>query len=389
MADSEMGGPNFTYVEAVLKYLTLFIFIYFYLKRTSGTEIPFNIRLFYKLLLLWNLFTIVHGLFLAESYWDWKNLLLSTGLFFLIPLAFFIGNNLILARNTIFYILLYLFIPGLFIIPASIKMDLELYSRVMIPVSFLVIFIPYVHTRWKLLIIVIALLSILTALGFRANILKIVFAILIISTYYLRSLMNKYILRVIFLALFLAPLVMLSFGLFSNFNVFKFISSNESYAYTTPSGKPENLTSDSRTFLYKEVLSSFENASQLIIGKGATGRYRSSFDYLSVDNKGRGASEVGFLNLLLYSGIVGVFIYSILLFFVSYAALFKSNNWLSKMLGLFVLSRWIIFFMEDYTQFDLNFYCLWICIGMISTQKFRNMSELHIKHFFNYRLIFK
>lgn len=51
----------------------------------------------------------------------------------------------------------------------------------------------------------------------------------------------------------------------------------------------------------------------------------------------RYASEVGALNTLLYSGIIGLLLYWIIFFYASYKAINDSDNILSRMLGLFII----------------------------------------------------
>ena len=100
------------------------------------------------------------------------------------------------------------------------------------------------------------------------------------------------------------------------------------------------------------------------------------------DHRGRYGAEVGFLNILLYSGIIGVILYLLMLLTASYYAIFHSNNFLSKMLGLLLAGRWITFFIEEFTNFDLNNVFIWIIIGMVSCIEFRALSDDDLKLFF-------
>jgi hypothetical protein len=56
-----------------------------------------------------------------------------------------------------------------------------------------------------------------------------------------------------------------------------------------------------------------------------------------------------------------------------------SNNFLSKILGVFVAFRWVVFFIEDITKYDINFYFLWIAIGMCFSTQFRMQTDDDLK----------
>lgn len=147
-------------------------------------------------------------------------------------------------------------------------------------------------------------------------------------------------------------------------------------------GYDDNLAADTRTFLYIETFKTLINNDSLTIGEGAAGSYISEweFEYL-IDNR-RYATEVGFLNVLLHSGIIGILLYFLLILVSSYYALVKSNNDLVKMLGLFVAFRWIVFFIEDMTAYNINLFFFWISIGLCLSNQFRLMTNSDLVLFF-------
>ena len=52
------------------------------------------------------------------------------------------------------------------------------------------------------------------------------------------------------------------------------------------------------------------------------------------------------------------------------------------MLGLFIASRFLLSFIEEFTQYDINFYFFWIAIGLVSSTQFRAMSDQQLKTYF-------
>jgi hypothetical protein len=312
-------------VSLAAKLLVLCNLIYFARKSNWTDDLSKTVSVLFKLVLCWNILTVIRGVFLAHDYWDWRFLILNSGFFFLIPLAFFIGKSMSLTKAVIHYVAGYLFLFGFFAIPIGLLTNQQLYSRLMIPVSFFIVMIPYLKTRYKYMIVIVAITSILVVIDFRTNIVKIGISFLILFTWYLRRYISVLWLKFLHPVIFFAPFVLLFLGISGEYNIFSKASENDSYVvkdHKSNVGEDESMTADTRTF--------------------------------------------------------GALLYALLLFVVSHNAIYHSNNWLSKMLGLVILSRWVLFFMEEFTQFDLNFCFLWIIIGLVSTKQFRSMTDAQI-----------
>ena len=373
-----------TYIATIFNYLSIAIFIGIGYENGFGNKsTPKLIQTLFKLWLFINLISLVIGFFTAKDYWDWKFIFLSSISFSLISLAFFVGNNLYLAKISFGFVLKILFPFGFLLIPISLLVADQMYSRIMIPVSLFMLFIPFVKFKWGILIVLVAFTSMFMSFGFRTNLIKTGLSLLFLLIYYRRNIFSVAILKVLQISLFIIPIVLVVLAALGNYNFFADLEkNNKSELKTTKNGQETNLLGDTRTFLYQEVLLSLANSGNYILGEGAAGKYQSKyFDYFG-DNRGRYGSEVGILNILLYDGIVGVVIYFLLLFSVSYIAIARSNNYLSKMLGLFIASRFLLSFIEEFTQYDINFYFFWIAIGLVSSTQFRAMSDQQLKTYF-------
>ena len=373
-----------TYISAFLNYLSLFVIAFVANKTAKYNEIPSTTKYFFNLWILWNIFNIFRGAFLANDYWDWKFLLLSSLGFSLISLVFFVGNNPLFTKRIFYFYLKYIFIFGFIIIPLTLTTNQELYSRLMIPVSFFILFIPYLQFRWKPLIVIVAATSILLSIGFRTNLLKITISVLLLSLFFFRRFIMHSWIRLAHFILFFGPIVLLVLGLNGSFNLFSELSTKHEYIITDNQGKKQNLTGDTRSFLYKEVLESMDNISSWLIGKSASGSYNSKWFYNTGGAMGgiRYGTEINILNILLYHGIIGVIIYFLLLYKISYRAINNSSNILSKMLGLVIASRWTLSFVEEFTQYDLNFFFFWLIMGLVSTSFFRQLDDEEIRDYF-------
>ena len=372
-----------TYISAFLQYSSLLIIGNYATKHKLKTLIPKSIFILFQLWLIWNTFNIVRGGFMADGYWDRKFLFFSSVPFSLITLVFFIGSDFYQTLKIFSFYLKYIFTFGFLFIPLATVSDHELYSRIMIPISIFILFIPYLKQRWQILIVIVAITSIAVAIDFRTNILKITLSVVILSIFYLKQIIGQKLVRFIHLILFIAPLILLFLATTGSFNILEKMAKNEDYVITDEHGKDQSLTQDTRTFLYVEVLASMKNTKEWLIGKSASQGYNSIWfkDTGGAMNGIRHRSEVNILNILLYHGIIGVSIYFFLFYSISYIAINKSNNKLSKMLGLLIATRWLLSFIEEFTQYDLNFYFLWLIMGLVSTKIFRSMTDGELKNY--------
>jgi hypothetical protein len=376
----------FTYLSSVAKYLALSILIFISYKSYWKNNLPKAIYVLYVLYLIWNIITIVRGGFSSTDYWDWKFLLLSSLLFLLIPLAFFVGKHLYFAQQVFKYVSQYFFPFGFLLVPLTLATNRELYSRIMIPIGVFILFIPYLRSNWRKLIVLVAFISIALVIDFRTNLIKIFLSVLILLLYYFRNFIFQSWVKAIHLGIFILPFIFVYLGIVGRYNVFA--KAEEKNNYTVKAQKGDfgtvNLAGDTRTFLYEEVFSSLLKNGTLVFGEGGTGKYKTEF-FDTIKNRGRYGSEVGFLNVLLYSGIIGGLVYFLILFTSSFYAIYYSNNFLCKMLGLLIATRWLLFFIEEYTNFDLNTFFTWIIIGLISNREFRLLTDQDLKLFFDYR----
>ncbi len=378
----KLNGEVSTYISTFLVYVSSFILIHFSLKSYWKKQTPTSIQ---KLIIYWfliNIINLIRGFFLADDYWDYKFLFLNGITFFIVSFLFFIGNSLFLT-NYIFKIFIkYLFPLGFLLLPLTFVTNQELYSRIMIPISLFLLFIPYINNKNKILIIFISITSIFVALGFRSNIIKISFSLSLLFLYYFN--IKKYYINLFNVFIFLVPFILFSLAVTGTFNIFNGLSEEKKYNLVINDKTNETLSDDTRTFLYVEVLNHINKNGNFLIGSGLSGSYKSEFFYDEGGaSKGkRYLCEVGILNILLQYGIIGLLIYIVLLIKISYLAINHSSSYLAKMLGLYISFRFLNSFIEEYTQYDLNYFFFWLVIGLLSSNKFRSLNDKEIKKIF-------
>lgn len=349
------------------------------------SELPKRGLLALRLFWFWALITFARGIANAHDYWDWKVLLTNYLPSVLMSLAVVLGVNFKYSSKLLRFITVRLFPVSLVFIPFTLYITNVFYARLVMPVCVFVLICPYLQKKWRWLVIIVAILSISLNLSYRANIIRILFPLMLFSLFYLQNVWKPKSMNFALVCFFLVPLFLLTLSINGIFNPFSENKFDYEVSIVQSGGQVSaNLSLDTRTFLYVEVLSSMQKrGSSFLVGEGAASGYETAWFADTVLNaKGRYRTEVGFLNSLLYSGAIGVFLYALLLFLPAYYAINQSNNRLCKMLGLFLAFRWVLFFVEEMAAYNMNFFFLWLMIGLCLSNKFRSLTDSELGDFF-------
>jgi len=349
---------------------------YFDLKDNS------NFR-FVKIYLLFNIFNIVRGIFIANGYWNFKDLFVNS-LALLIPLVAYISSNkLLLQKIFSFYVkyVLALFFIFIFFISTD---DYGVYLSAII---FLLLFFPALTMRWKVILLSFVLLIFFTGLGSRSSVIKFSLSAAFSLLYYFRFFLGKSFFQLVKNIIYILPVILFTLAISNTFNVFKmdkYIKGDYSTVSDNGKGKlvKENLKADTRTTLYIEVLLTAKKYNSWLIGRSpARGNDTKLFASLSkiTGSKERISNEVSILNVFTWTGIVGVFLYFLVFFNASTLAISHSNNIYSKIVGLFIAFRWLYAWVEDFNNYSLNTFVIWIMIGFCISKSFREMSDIEVK----------
>lgn len=335
-----------------------------------------------KWYLIWNVSSIIYGFFMAETYWDWKGLVLnSMGL--LLPIVAYTATNKTKMQDMLAFYMKYtlpLFIPFAFIISTNI------YGYYLVPISFLMLFFPVLTTRAKIIVIGATLVVLTADLGARSSIIKFAIPLLFLSFYYFRIISNIKIMELLRKLFIVAPLIFFILAISNIFNIFKmddYIKSEYKEVKRNADGEIviENLKADTRTFLYFEVLITAIEYNSWLIGRSpARGNKSESFGEDDISGRGeRLGNEVGILNVFSWTGLVGVLLYLFVFYRASHLAVNQSNNIFIQMIGLYIAFRWSYAWIEDINEFKLNYFMLWIMIGLCFSKAFREMTNDEVK----------
>ena len=335
-----------------------------------------------KLFVLWNVISILRGTFVAENYWEWKNLT-ATALVMLIPIIVYVATNKDFTQQVLRFWYKYGLISVFIFLPFINHSDFL--GRYLVPVMFLLLVFPLLPFRWKIITLFFTFLVFSAGFDARSNIIRFSMAGLLGSLYYFRFILREYFLKLIHFLLISMPIILLLLGSLGIFNVFKMDQyiGNKYTVVSKEAGKmkTESLTADSRTFIYVENIQSAIKNDYVLEGRTPAQGYDSQYFggflkwTLKTGKMQRFSSEVSILNIFTWNGLIGAVLYFLVFLVGSYLAVYKSNSLHMKIIGLFVAFRWSYAFVEDFTKFDIQYVFLWMLIAMCYSVDFRKMSD--------------
>jgi hypothetical protein len=333
--------------------------------------------------LLWNVFSVLRGMFIAENYWDWKFLTDHT-MCLLIPIVAYSASNEMLMqfilRSYIKFALPFFAVLYFLILP-------DAYGYYLMVIPLLTLFFPVLTFRWKIILVAISIFVILAELNARSNVIKYSIPILFSLIYYFRLLIPATLFEIVRKALFIIPILLFSLAVTDVFNVFKmdqYVEGDYSATESRATEVAENvsLKADTRTFLYVEVLDTFNKHNDWFMGRSPARGYESPW-FGADDPAGRWeryGCEVSILNVFTWTGIIGVILYLMVFYRATYLAVNYSNNTFSKIVGLFVAFRWLYAWVEDFNNFNVGYFCLWFMIGLCYSKSFRAMTNKEVEY---------
>jgi hypothetical protein len=92
--------------------------------------------------------------------------------------------------------------------------------------------------------------------------------------------------------------------------------------------------------------------------------------------------EVGFLQILLKTGILGFVLIMILVVSGIFKAINRSQSNFMKYLGVLLAGYYIMLFIENIVGFNLLNITFWLVIGMCHSDELRSLDDVQIKELF-------
>ncbi len=244
------------------------------------------------------------------------------------------------------------------------------------PTIFLITILSYQNKNSKALIFICSVLLFIVAFMYSNRTMMVREVLLFIgfvAVYLYYKFKLRWILRISFLLLFL-PSILIVQSLYtgeSAFSVFLArVSDNE-------------MSTDTRTFLYTELFDDLVDNNQLIIGKSANGKYYS--EYFSTeegDSENRLGMEVGVLTMLLKGGLIAVVLNLIILIFAIYLAFFRSNNYYVVGVGYMLFIHTILLFIDNRIGYTTYNFVIWFFIGVCFSKEIRRINNIELARLF-------
>lgn len=365
-------GPPVKYFKGFLIYwsawgsVLIILFLYFGTYWRSDLKGK-KITILFDLLVLWIFICFIRSLLTYRNLGDLRQFLFHTYLgLSLFPVFFFIVGININYFFTINRILtIYLIIVS--VISVFFLNHFELQLFLLYPIFYLILTIPYRSAWGKILVILISVSIIVVSLTNRAGLMRILISYCILAVFYIMSYVkiNKRLLNFIIFCVLMIPVVSLYLGIQGE-SVFQIILGGDNTDYSQL-----NPYADTRTFLYFEVFQDLSYNNAFVFGKGIGSGYMSE----AFETYSRSMAEVGFLQILLKTGILGVILYISVIVSAIYKALGRSKSVFLKSLGLLLTSYIILIFIENVIAYNLLNVIIWIVVGMCHSPTLRNLKD--------------
>jgi hypothetical protein len=372
-------------VTILCAYPLFFLNVITWRKVLGTVKLDLAIKLFFA----YSTFIFIHGVVMAITYEDWVNLVSTQfGIFIILP------TYLVFANNPRFFISFfkYFLIIG---IPLSLVIFALTddsgpfgFTHVISPIYFLILVIPFLTYKQKILAVCISIFSFFADLTIRANLVNILISYFLLRFHFVRK---RYffgplkLLRRLFL---MAPPIFLFLGLLGIFNVFQIGDYFEKYEISSNDGKVQDVLIDSRSQIYSDVFSQLNSDNALVFGLGASGKTKTHLtdivytDFDKVYKEGRRGTESGILNYIQFGGLLGGFFYFFLFLKGSYLAFYKSKNRFMVLFGTWVAFKAMNSFIEDSNIFSVSSVFLFLCIGLCYNEYLRNLSDEEVRALF-------
>lgn len=337
--------------------------------------------------LIWALIGVIRGCFEAANYWEYKQLVEGT-LMCSLPIIVYIFEDPDTDADILWWI--NRIMPLVFVFFFSWAVGPSCLFFVFPFALFYGCFFHLLSFKWKILVGILLVIMCLD-LSARSNIIKVASCVAIgLSTSFLRFWLSDIIIKVAHWLFYGLAIALLCLGILGEFNVFEDISTKNQGKYEATTGQKQDLSDDTRSFIYEEVILSAVNNKYVLIGNTpARGNYSYFFyvrEYATSDNfagrNERHANELVHLNIFTWLGLVGLILYSIIYFISSYRAVYDSNSFYLKMIGLLIAFHWLYGWIEDVNTFTIQNFWIWMMIAMGLSPKFRNMTDEDFENWF-------
>jgi len=242
----------------------------------------------------------------------------------------------------------------------------------LVPVVFLITLFPFLNkiTKVVLFVAVPFLFYIASELGVRTMMIRELLLLTCLAFLFVYYKKRAKIVLVVSFMLLILPFALLQEGYVTGESPF------EKYLSGT---SDDNLSTDTRTFLYLELFQDLVENQRFLIGKGATGKYYSEyFSSFEGDSSSRINVEVGVLSILLKGGLISVTLHLGIMILSIFYAFFRSKNLYVIGAGFTILIHTVLLFIENIVIYNTYNILIWSFVGICLSKEVRNMGNREI-----------
>lgn len=362
------------YAITLSVYILLIILLLRYFFKTDKTHslkeyLPINIYSAYITI------SILFGYFVANGYWMWKSFIINQiTLLFIVFLYYFSSPY-----NVFVFLKKWLKYAIIAFIPFSIFMTRDSYGIYLGPIILLLIYLKHMPLKYKIVLMILSILA-CSDFGARSILFKFIPAFLLGISLLLKIKISIRIFNFLAIIFFTTPIIFFTLGVTGIYNIFQYQNNSSKQLTQIKINKEgerveENLLADTRTFIYRSVLtSSVVNNSILFGTTPAKSAFIEEFDNEITRQTGR-KNECGIANLYTWCGAVGVILMMFIYMQAVRLAINHSKSYSLQLLGIYIAYRWIIFWIEDIQDPTIDNITLYMILAIAYSKAFRNMSD--------------
>lgn len=363
---------------------TLQISIIFFILLNKHILIPNRVNVYIKLYYIWITISIIRGLFTAENYIEYKQLItgtISLSSPLLIWLSFYPKILSQIYSYWVKYALFFFFIFFSWAVGWT-----QFYLS---PLLLLFCYFSLLKREKAYIILILGLIyTLIEAEDSRAQFIKGFLSLFMGIIVYKANLLSNRLIKLGHIICYTSSLFLFIFILSDTFN---FIQGNIDENDAINNNKERSYSEkDTRSLIYIDAISSSIDNNYIISGRTpARGNdinvshilFQGGYDENVEFNKGeRHRNEMLHINTFTWTGLIGLILYSLIYINSTYLAVYKSNNVYIRLLGCYVAFRWSFGWIEETNTFLISDFALWCMIGMCYSPLFRNMSNLEFKN---------
>lgn len=367
--------PIGTFLLWLIPFILILLCIYKYSKTKFTHEEKLNIPI--NLYATYIIISICIGFFLPSGYWQWKSFISN-----IIVLSYFVFfyhfqsiNNIYLFWTKWVKYILFCFFPLMLI------MTPDSYGIYLAPILVFLIAIKYLKKSWKIIILLLTAIAI-SDFGARSIFAKYVIAFLLGFSFWIGFRIPQRLMKFGSILLFIIPIIFLILGVTGLYNIFQYGNeSKKELILHINNATSEDLLADTRTFAYEAVITTSVKNNTILFGMTpAKNAKTKQFQNTILKITGR-KNECGITNLYMWCGIIGVVLLMAIYIKAVYLSICRSNNYISKLLGIYIAFRWMWFWIEDIQDYYIDNIVLYAMIAMCFSKQFRKLRDIQIALF--------